>query len=638
MNQSDLSTSEKNKPEEAQDSSKRFVGLARYVEKQNEELLQSEKSDSLKENKKRNFNNEMNFLMRKKTQSVVSSDEHRDIALQIAELIKTTELDIIREKEKEIEQQNEKEIEVEIKTGKEKQKEKEKEKELKTEENIQVQIMEDNSQVIRNIEFETKTDLNINNEVSIEEKRNEVKEPSHSPDSNTVLLKENITNMNNINNITMSNSIEMHSLINSTSMKEEKKKERNLNETNQGMHEKEKENSLKEQINSTVENIQPEKEKQSIDTDDIYKIKEKSYIQEKETNEVRQIIEKKENCNINDEMKQREKKGSLHIQIPYSSGSERSDNESEQESSVESVEDSYGKIYNQGILLDTHRNSVKEKTTEEDKTSPQILFNSLADTKEEIKVLNEFIHEVINVNQENNISSSSIEVDSKLMNILSFSFLTFVDHVINDSHVYAINKEEEAQKNQIQQAKTKTNITEHISKSPSVIDSSIKNPSENSKPETSHETLNTSKENAIGEAKSSNTMIFDANVINTCLHNMYNEQMVQQKKKQMEMKKEKKEKTEQENATSHFGDNIKDGNTHNNEEGVKGDHSNKVENNKNIEMKKFHIKKNVMIERNKQIQKINDKINDNKMKCTNEAITSNEVKKSKYSIYDIFDI
>ncbi|KMZ84761.1 hypothetical protein PVBG_00541 [Plasmodium vivax Brazil I] len=151
----------------------------------------------------------------------------------------------------------------------------------------------------------------------------------------------------------------------------------------------------------------------------------------------------------------RVKSDNVNIDIFYSSRSEKSMDESEGEedagaeagagaeaeaeadSSVDSIEEFYENICQSDAPLDFYKNSLSAKQ-EVKEVQPEYFFNTENSATEEIQILNRYIKDMTEGQQKN---SSPIDVDNKLVNILSLSFLTFIDHVIYDSHIYALKSE-----------------------------------------------------------------------------------------------------------------------------------------------------------------------------------------------------
>ncbi|EUD64649.1 hypothetical protein C922_04995 [Plasmodium inui San Antonio 1] len=137
----------------------------------------------------------------------------------------------------------------------------------------------------------------------------------------------------------------------------------------------------------------------------------------------------------------RVKSHSINIDIFYSSRSEKSTDESEKEaevdSSIDSIEEFYENICQSDVPLDFYKNSLSAKQGVKE-VQPEYFLNTENSVTEEIQILNRYIKDMTEGQQKN---SSYIDVDNKLVNILSLSFLTFIDHVIYDSHIYALKSE-----------------------------------------------------------------------------------------------------------------------------------------------------------------------------------------------------
>ncbi|GAB69334.1 hypothetical protein PCYB_147620 [Plasmodium cynomolgi strain B] len=139
----------------------------------------------------------------------------------------------------------------------------------------------------------------------------------------------------------------------------------------------------------------------------------------------------------------RVKSDNINIDIFYSSRSEKSMDESEREakaeadSSIDSIEEFYENICESDVPLDFYKNSLSAKQ-EVKEVQPEYFLNTENNVTEEIQILNRYIKDMTEGQHKN---SSSIDVDNKLVNILSLSFLTFIDHVMYDSHIYALKSE-----------------------------------------------------------------------------------------------------------------------------------------------------------------------------------------------------
>ncbi|GAW83882.1 hypothetical protein, conserved [Plasmodium gonderi] len=147
--------------------------------------------------------------------------------------------------------------------------------------------------------------------------------------------------------------------------------------------------------------------------------------------------------------KSKEKSENINIDISYSSKSEKSLDESEGESSIESVEEFYENICQADMPLDFYKNPLSSKS-QVNEVYPEYFLNTENSVTEEIQILNSYIKDITE-NQQN--TSSSIDIDNKLLNILSLSFLTFIDHVIYDSHIYALKNKFTQDKKETQKKK-----------------------------------------------------------------------------------------------------------------------------------------------------------------------------------------
>ncbi|SBT50713.1 hypothetical protein POVWA2_061480 [Plasmodium ovale wallikeri] len=259
------------------------------------------------------------------------------------------------------------------------------------------------------------------------------------------------------------------------------------------------------------------------------------------------------------------KSDNINIDIFYSSKSENSLDESEEGSSVDSVEELYENICQSDAPLDFYKNSLTAKN-EANQAEPEYDLNTKNNATEEISILNSYIK---NITENSQNSSSSVDVDNKLVNILSLSFLTFIDHVIYDSHIYALKNEVskggQVEKNNnpigdhnsnsdIKSKEELSSVTtqndEHIKND--VIPTNVENNNVNEKTlsnnkmdvptENGVEFCNRSTEekykegchsaNEINnsnetEGKANSTqLVFNPDVINLCLTNLYNQELV----------------------------------------------------------------------------------------------------------------
>ncbi|CAD2106198.1 conserved Plasmodium protein, unknown function [Plasmodium vinckei lentum] len=337
----------------------------------------------------------------------------------------------------------------------------------------------------------------------------------------------------------------------------------------------------------------------------------------------------------------------IDINICYSSKSEKSLDESDDDSSTDSVDNFYENICQEDPSLDFYKNSLNAKNTKI-QSNYENYFNSKNNATEEIDVLNNYIKTLTEQSQK---SSSHMDIDNKLINILSLSFLTFIDHVIYDSHIYAL-------KNQITSDTQKTDhINSILPEDPLKI---VNNPSttnaENNGTKESQNTTTNNMENIINSnimtnfetSKDNNELInnskevyeqktpqivYNPDVINLCLNNLYNQKLVN------DIINKEQIKTEHNNHTNKTDNN--------NNKDIKKDVSilkNYSHNDTNItdiqnstifnhNQGSFQMKlANKLQQRELIINKINEKIKQN-----SENI-SNFVNSNNYSIEDIFEL
>ncbi|CRH02937.1 conserved Plasmodium protein, unknown function [Plasmodium relictum] len=253
------------------------------------------------------------------------------------------------------------------------------------------------------------------------------------------------------------------------------------------------------------------------------------------------------------------KNDSIKIDIFYSSKSEKSLDESEENSSYDSFEDFYENICQSDVPLDFYKKFLNTKNS--NFLESEYYLDSKNDATEEINILNNYIKNIT----ENLQKSAPIDIDNKLINILSLSFLTFIDHVIYDSHIYALKNEflqevemiktkskdefnykeyqkiedlynfipddnnkiknrinNSNEKNSIINEKTFNDKFEKLTTNSSIInDNNIK--------EKHKENSNIKKSNDNERKKKKNiSMIYNPDIINICLTNLYNQKLVDQ--------------------------------------------------------------------------------------------------------------
>ncbi|SCN63772.1 conserved Plasmodium protein, unknown function [Plasmodium chabaudi adami] len=343
----------------------------------------------------------------------------------------------------------------------------------------------------------------------------------------------------------------------------------------------------------------------------------------------------------------------IDINICYSSKSEKSLDESDDDSSTDSVDNFYENICQEDPSLDFYKNSLNTKNTKI-LSNFENYFNSKNNATEEIDVLNNYIKTLTEQSQK----SSHMDIDNKLINILSLSFLTFIDHVIYDSHIYAL-------KNQVtSNAPNKQNpnsqIVDHVNSIlPDDTPKIVNNPSDTNAEnyETKENQNNTN--NNMGNIINSNTMtnfetsknnnelinnskethaqkipqiIYNPDVIKLCLNNLYNQKLVNDiiNKEQTKIEHNHTNKTDN-NSNKNIKKDVSNWNnySHNDTDIID------IQNSENFNhtQDEFQMKlANKLQQRELIINQINEKIKQN-----SENI-SNFVNSNNYSIEDIFEL
>ncbi|SCM25820.1 conserved Plasmodium protein, unknown function [Plasmodium chabaudi adami] len=343
----------------------------------------------------------------------------------------------------------------------------------------------------------------------------------------------------------------------------------------------------------------------------------------------------------------------IDINICYSSKSEKSLDESDDDSSTDSVDNFYENICQEDPSLDFYKNSLNTKNTKI-LSNFENYFNSKNNATEEIDVLNNYIKTLTEQSQK----SSHMDIDNKLINILSLSFLTFIDHVIYDSHIYAL-------KNQVpSNAPNKQNLNsqtvDHVNSilpddTPKIVNNPSDTNAENYETKENQNNTNNNMENIINSNTMTNfetfknnnelinnskephekktpQIIYNPDVIKLCLNNLYNQKLVNDIINKEQTK------------TEHNHTNKTD---HNNNKNIKKDVSNwnnyshndtdiiDIQNSENFNhtQDEFQMKlANKLQQRELIINQINEKIKQN-----SENI-SNFVNSNNYSIEDIFEL
>ncbi|SBT81186.1 conserved Plasmodium protein, unknown function [Plasmodium malariae] len=220
-------------------------------------------------------------------------------------------------------------------------------------------------------------------------------------------------------------------------------------------------------------------------------------------------------------------------------------------------------MYPSDIPVDFYENPLSNKSSLNELESAYSIYTK-NNASEEINILNSYIK---NIAENATMSSSSVDIDNKLVNILSLSFLTFIDHVIYDSHIYALRNEFKKKRetnnnnitnngsinsNESPKGESLNNVTiqDSIKIKNEIIASNIENNTinekvfNNNKVETFPENTNIVHNNNIQvknkedgsfnelnnseeEVRNKGTqIIYDPDVINLCLNNIYNQEMV----------------------------------------------------------------------------------------------------------------
>ncbi|CRG97147.1 conserved Plasmodium protein, unknown function [Plasmodium gallinaceum] len=375
---------------------------------------------------------------------------------------------------------------------------------------------------------------------------------------------------------------------------------------------------------------------------------------------------------------------SIKVDIFYSSKSEKSLGESDENSSYDSVEEFYENICQSDVPLDFYKNFLKTKNS--NLLESDSYLDSKNDATEEINILNTYIKSVIETSQ----NSTSLDVDNKLINILSLSFLTFIDHVIYDSHIYALKdeflkgeviksksedevncKEYEkvkdlynfipADRNKIKNKMNDSNeenniINENTFNSKfqkSSTNSSIANCNDSKERHEKNSNMRESNNDVEKKRKNNISMIYNPDVINLCLTNLYSQKLVD---KIMDKKKNNKEvstfnnlvlsKNEDILTVDKKAENLKKYDSDlGNEKKVEKEI---LESENHIKEKNDEMKENINFNKNEkpQLTNSNDKLYQRKViiKQINDKIKKNNNNMSKflnyqkYSLEDLFEI
>ncbi|SCN63773.1 conserved Plasmodium protein, unknown function [Plasmodium chabaudi chabaudi] len=343
----------------------------------------------------------------------------------------------------------------------------------------------------------------------------------------------------------------------------------------------------------------------------------------------------------------------IDINICYSSKSEKSLDESDDDSSTDSVDNFYENICQEDPSLDFYKNSLNTKNTKI-LSNFENYFNSKNNATEEIDVLNNYIKTLTEQSQK----SSHMDIDNKLINILSLSFLTFIDHVIYDSHIYALKNQVTSNAPNKQNPNSQT--VDHVNSilpddTPKIVNNPSDTNAENYETKENQNNINNNMENIINSNTMTNfetfknnnelinnsketheqktpQIIYNPDVIKLCLNNLYNQKLVNDIIN--------KEQTKIEHNHTNKIDN-------NNNKNIKKDVSNwnnyshndtdiiDIQNSENFNhtQDEFQMKlANKLQQRELIINQINEKIKQN-----SENI-SNFVNSNNYSIEDIFEL
>ncbi|CAD2106367.1 conserved Plasmodium protein, unknown function [Plasmodium vinckei brucechwatti] len=345
----------------------------------------------------------------------------------------------------------------------------------------------------------------------------------------------------------------------------------------------------------------------------------------------------------------------IDINICYSSKSEKSLDESDDDSSTDSVDNFYENICQEDPSLDFYKNSLNAKNTKI-QSNYENYFNSKNNATEEIDVLNNYIKTLTEQSQK---SSSHMDIDNKLINILSLSFLTFIDHVIYDSHIYALKSQitSDTQNKQNSNSQTVDHINSILPEDALRI---LNNPSstnaENNGTKENQSTTNNNMQNIINintminfeTSKDNNELInnskeaheqktphivYNPDVINLCLNNLYNQKLVN------DIINKEKIKTEHNNHTNKTDNNnnkdIKKNLNIFNNYSHNDTNITDIQNSTNLihTQDSFQMKlANKLQQRELIINKINEKIKQNSENISNFGNSNN------YSIEDIFEL
>ncbi|SPJ11704.1 conserved Plasmodium protein, unknown function [Plasmodium sp. DRC-Itaito] len=283
-----------------------------------------------------------------------------------------------------------------------------------------------------------------------------------------------------------------------------------------------------------------------------------------------------------------------HINIDLFYTSDNSVDISDENSSLDTMEELCENIEDSDVSINFYKNMLSSKNNINDNINnePSIINNN--NPTEEINILNNYIKNITDGYQ--NHSSSSIDLDNKLLNILSLSFLTFVDNVIYDSHIYAqtntyldttkmkLKKTHESNKtSQIcqesnvitQHGNNKNNdtITQNVqriyNKNVDLLNTDIdKNDTQGEKRKLKNYN-NDDDQNKLSEyfhhiKEKPSDITFNPDVINMCLNNLYNEQLVNKLIHKRKKKKKGKDKDKDKTEENHMNDTKNNNNNNHN--------------------------------------------------------------------------
>lgn len=185
-----------------------------------------------------------------------------------------------------------------------------------------------------------------------------------------------------------------------------------------------------------------EKKKKDISSNNMNVSNSKNDVKKKNNDTIIQENMNKLSNNISTNNKEKERKNnhkrSDNINIDLFFSSDNSVELSDENSSLDTMEELCENIEDSDVSINFYKNMLSSKNNINDNINNEQSILNNNNPSEEINILNNYIKNITNAYQ--NHSISSIDLDNKLLNILSLSFLTFVDNVIYDSHIYAQTK------------------------------------------------------------------------------------------------------------------------------------------------------------------------------------------------------